>query len=72
VQVYPNPVVNTCYIQSQKQMKSIVVYDAKGTVVMQSGNISTTSYKLLMNKLAGVYFISIKGDGFETTKKITR
>ena len=57
-QLFPNPSNGTIFIESEKPIKSLVVYDAVGQLVWKQSGIHQN--KMTVEKLdAGLYFIKI-------------
>jgi len=74
IQVFPNPAVNTCTIQSHQPIRSITVYNAAGRIVHNRSGLHTLRYDMDMSSWAnGVYFMVVRDDkGSSAGKKVLK
>jgi hypothetical protein len=71
VNCYPNPIVNTATIVASKNIQKVEIYDIFGNLVFSNEKTYGYKYCLDLEKYAnGVYFIKVKGEGFEETMKV--
>ncbi|WP_217603345.1 polysaccharide lyase family 8 super-sandwich domain-containing protein [Chitinophaga sp. GbtcB8] len=72
IKIYPNPVVNSCTIKTDRPMREIMVFDVNGKTVKTISGINTLQYQLKLGDVEkGIYFISIKGKDFRVTKVVS-
>jgi hypothetical protein len=70
VNVYPNPVNDVLKIKSERALKSVLIMDASGKLILEG---SATAEINLQNLNAGVYFLSVIGnDGTVIRKKFIK
>lgn len=70
--LYPNPVTNTLYVQRDKSIEHIKVYDVLGTLLQNvpvNANLGTVN---LSTYAKGVYFVAVYDENGFTTKKIIK
>jgi Secretion system C-terminal sorting domain len=67
VKIYPNPASDMLYIETPTLSFKLTLMDSKGTVLNKSENTNQLSVRDLP---MGLYFINIKTNSGETTKKI--
>lgn len=72
--MYPNPVQNTLFIESENSIQSVTIYDMNGRLlnkVVFTGN--ALKENIDMKHLSqGIYFVKIKSDKGEVTAKILK
>ena len=69
VNVYPNPVQQTLYIQSSDEIEHIAVYDISGRELLTAKVSSSVDVSSLAN---GIYLVKVKTKAGETVKKIIK
>jgi hypothetical protein len=73
IHIFPNPVWSNCLILADRKIYSIVLYDARGLTV---GRIWAGGLPLIDLPMGGyptgIYYLTIIGDRFSTTKKILK
>ena len=71
VSVYPNPTINNINIQSDEQIKNVVVYNTLGQLVMNAAPDATNFSMETANLDAGIYFAKLSTEkGSKTVKFI--
>ncbi|MES2775392.1 MAG: polysaccharide lyase family 8 super-sandwich domain-containing protein [Bacteroidota bacterium] len=71
--LYPNPVITSCRIQSKRNIRRIAIYDARGAIVKNITGLNSSQYNLGLDDLkAGFYTISVNGEGWQGQRKITK
>ncbi|QIP15840.1 DNRLRE domain-containing protein [Spirosoma aureum] len=71
--IYPNPATTECWVQSEKTIKKITVYNASGILLNQILNLNTKQHTLCLDGLVkGSYIIVITGDDFRETRKLIK
>lgn len=69
IKIYPNPVSDVITVSSVIPINSIAIYDMLGKKVM---SISNTNQINVSQLIAGVYFVKIKSNSGEITKKVIK
>jgi hypothetical protein len=71
ITVYPNPVSDNLYINSQNKIENIEIYDFFGHLIYSQQNFPNEEYVLNIEKInSGIYFFKIRTEFAETIKKI--
>lgn len=74
IAVYPNPVRNQLFVESNSSISLVkaTIYDINGRLISQQDLSSNSKIKTidLLNVSKGIYFLKIKSDTAEITKKI--
>jgi hypothetical protein len=74
IKVYPNPVINNLFIESNSKIESIIIYDMNGKIVKTDnffGRSSQSNIKL-NNLSKGVYFANVKTEIGNKTIRIVK
>jgi hypothetical protein len=68
IQVYPNPASEVIYIQSDKNISKVNIYDVTGRLVYHSSQLQES---INVSKLsAGIHFLEVESDGQRVVKNI--
>jgi hypothetical protein len=58
--VFPNPVSNFLYIESDNEISSVVIYNVNGTIIKEENNLNSLSTGIDVSHLkTGVYFVKV-------------
>ena len=68
--IYPNPVEKQLVISSEENIETISIYNLNG-VMVYSGTYNAEGVDV-MNLNAGVYFINIKTESYDVTRRIVK
>lgn len=69
IEIYPNPVADTLYVQTNKKVREIKILDLVGRVVLSNFNQNNMSLKTLDK---GVYIVQVVLEGQTIAKKIVK
>jgi len=69
ITVYPNPVKEQLYINSENTIELVTIYDINGRVLQENKNTSTISVNNLTN---GLYFVTVRSNKGQRTIKIVK
>ncbi len=69
IAIYPNPANEFVYIKSSTSLKTVELFNNLGALV-DAQEIKTEKYTLPKNLATGIYFIRLKSDSKEVTKKL--
>lgn len=73
LQIYPNPFSSEFQIKTEKEMKSVALFDPAGRAIISKANLNTSNLKLQTAGLApGIYFLKVVVDGKPVVSKILR
>ena len=75
VMIFPNPVEDFLYINSEKEITSLEIYDSNGRTIRKEENQGQSEKLLkidLSNLQAGIYFIRVQIDGLIGNGKIIK
>ena len=67
--IFPNPTNDLVFIESQKDVQSIMVKDISGTQLLQSTNSNSIDLRGLPN---GIYFIQVSSDSHNSTFRVVK
>ena len=71
INTWPNPVVETAYIDAESTIHNYMVVNAMGQKVM-SGDVNTDVLELdVRNLAAGVYFVTVSTDNGTATQRLS-
>ena len=71
--VYPNPVIDKLYIETEVEVEKVVVYDAYGRhQVTETPSLQSNLVIDLTNLNCGVYFVKVITDEGEVVKRIVK
>jgi len=71
INIYPNPVVDKLFINSDKKIESVVIFDAKGSVVKKENNLNSNSVNV-SDLISGAYVIKVSTGESVLTKKFIK
>jgi len=70
--LYPNPVQNVLFIESNFPVKEITLSDISGRVVLQQVLTGSTNMQISLHQLSpGIYMAQLSGDGIKLTQRLT-
>ncbi len=74
INVYPNPVNDKLYIETEVEIEEVVVYTITGVIVGQQSTVNgqQTSFIDVTNLNSGVYFVKVVTENGETVKRIIK
>ena len=73
VSVFPNPVINNLFIETEKQFNNVSITNMQGAIIYEADQNNVTQQEIVLNQIpSGIYILRIGFDGYETTTKFVK
>ncbi len=73
IAVFPNPVINNLFIETEKQFNNVSITNMQGAIIYEADQNNVTQQEIVLNQIpSGIYILRIGFDGYETTTKFVK